>query len=173
MNVIAFTAVLFIIYIFITLSNVYKTKKQWKALNHQGITKENLITVETYAGGHPGMDNNISDTVLYKFENLLIIADQVSPGAPPENKSFIPLESIRNIGIIDSNSLENIIKNEKAFLVGTFALTWQNKRENEQVFVIIDWCDGNLEHSTIFSFEGRKAMQKAKIALKALIKILN
>lgn len=163
-------ALALIIYIVVVGSK--KNKQDWAVLIQKGITKESLIKAETYVGGHPELDKNLTNSVIYKLENELIISDQLAPNAPPVKRCTIPIESVKNINIEDSSTIENKVTLGRAILVGVFALAWRKKKKNELAFVTIDWNDGKFEHSTIFSFEGINAMQKANTARNALIKIL-
>jgi hypothetical protein len=66
--------------------------------------------------------------------------------------------------------MEKRITLGRVLLVGIFALAWRKKKKNELAFVTIEWKE-KFENSTIFSFEGQEAMQKANTARNELIKM--
>jgi hypothetical protein len=136
-------------------------------MKKDGILQDNLIKVGSYVGGHPKIDDFIKISSIYKKEPNLIITD--TRLIYPEYKGEIPIDKIKSILLEDSSTIENKITLGRVLLVGIFALAWRKKKKNELAFVTIDWTDGNFEHSTIFSFEGKDAMQTANTTRNRLI----
>lgn len=137
-------------------------------MKKDGISQDNLIKVGSYVGGHPKIDNLVKTSSIYKKGSNLIITD--TRLIYPEYKGEIPIDKIKSILLEDSSTIENKITLGRVLLVGIFALAWRKKKKNELAFVTIDWNDGNFDHSTIFSFEGKDAMQTANTTRNRLIR---
>lgn len=147
-------------------------KRNNERFKEEGINPKEIVNVGTYAGGHPGIDNNIKPAVIYRKEKKFMIAYRETPFSYPMIKGEIPTERIKEIILDDATTLDNKITVGRILLVGIFALGWKKKKKNELAFVTIEWNDGRFKHSAIFSFEGKDAMQKANTARNRLLKII-
>lgn len=157
----------------IVLTGISASKQQKKTneiLHKRGISESDLIKTGSYVGGHPEGDVTIIGTCIYNKTDELIICERQTGLSVPSEKFKISKKSIKNIIVEDSSSIENKVTLGRALLVGIFALAWRKKKKNELAFVTIEWSDGRFEHSTIFSFEGKDAMQMANTARNSLIK---
>lgn len=168
-----FLLVMFVLLIVSTgISNSKRQEKTNKILHQRGISESDLIKTGSYVGGHPEGDVTIVGTYIYNKPDELIICERQSELQVPSEKFKISKNSIKNIVVEDSSSIENKVTLGRALLVGIFALAWRKKKKNELAFVTIEWNDGRFDHSTIFSFEGKDAMQKANTARNKLIKLV-
>ena len=173
MAVLYISVFLMLIFIFTLIAGSYENKKQWTNLNLNGVTKDDLIHVGAYLGGHPGLNSSNINSVIYKLEKDLIIAEQPVQSAAQKKKSFILISSIKIVQVEDSNSIEKRVTLNRALLVGLFDLILHKKNTNEIAFLVIDWIDNRSEHSTIFLLEGKNAMHKAINAQEKIVKLLN
>lgn len=167
--IIAFLIILFILTL---IADFNKNRKQWTILGWHGISKEDMIPVGTYIGGHPNIDTSKFRAVIYKFEKDLIIAQQSSPGRPPERLAFIPVSSVKNVQVENSSYGGDHIIPERPLMVDIYSHKLPHEKKTEHQFVIINWEDGQSVYSTIFSFEGKNVIQKANDARNALIKAI-
>lgn len=161
-----------VLFIIMGASGSEKKKKTDQILLEKGLKQEDIIFLGTYIGGHPDLDDNISFSVIYPKNNILIIAKQISELEVPVEKCSIAIESIKDVAIENASTIENKVTLGRVLLVGVFALAWKKKNKNELAFISINWFDGKFEHSTLFSFEGKDAAQKANTARNRLIKII-
>lgn len=141
-------------------------------LKKKGINKSKLVSVGTYVGGHPNIDNNIEDALIYVSDESFKIAKKISGKRPIAFYTPIPIASIKNISLEDSTTIDKKVTLGRVLLVGIFALAWKKNKKNEMAFVSIDWNDGRFDHSTLFSFVGTDATQKANTARNKLIRML-
>ncbi len=153
--------------------SVNKDEKRNQArYKKEGINPLEIISTVTYSGGHPNINDNINPSVIYKQKDELIIAYRQFPNMYPVAKGKIKLERIKDIVLDDATTIDTKITVGRILLVGIFALGWRKKKKNELAFVTIEWSDGRFKHSTIFSFEGKDAMQKANSSRNKLLKII-
>lgn len=158
----------------IGLINANNESKETKAkMKDIGMDYSQFVSLGTYAGGHPDMDNTVDNIYIRNEDNILsFYTIQVygisMPKAVPN--AAIPCADITDITIEDATSIEKKITVGRIFLVGIFALGWRKKKKNELAFLVIEWKKGKFEHSTTFSFEGKDAFQKANTARNQLIK---
>jgi hypothetical protein len=145
--------------------------KRTAFLKNMGIDPNELVKVGAYVGGHPDIDNHYSSCVIYLKDNNLKICHE-NEIAIPRFLADIDKDKIIYISIEDSSSIEKKVTLGRVLLVGIFALAWKKKKKNEMAFLAIDWNDGKFEHSTLFSFEGKDAMQTANTARNKLIRLV-
>jgi len=167
--IIAFLIILFILTL---IAGFNKNRKQWTILGWHGISKEDMIHVGTYIGGHPNIYTSKFRAVIYKFEKDLIIAEQFSPRTPPERKAFILGSSVKNVQVENSIFDGDHIIPERPLMVDINSHILPHEKKTELQFVIINWEDGQSVYSTIFSFDGKNAIQKANAARNAIVKAI-
>lgn len=159
----------FFVYIMIS-TNKERSESEAK-MKEKGMDYSQFITLGTYGGGHPNLDETINGIYCRKEDGILSLYHiPVMTVSMPNKVADIPIDSITDITIEDASSIEKKITIGRIFLVGIFALAWRKKKKNELAFLIIEWKKGKFEHSTIFSFEGTEAFQNANVARNQLIK---
>lgn len=133
-----------------------------------------MIRIGKYVGGHPQIDDVVDSVSLHPsddaFEVFKTIWIQDKLYEIPEKIAAIKFDSIKNVTIEDSSSIEKKITLGRVLLVGVFALGWRKKKKNELAFLNIEWFDGRFNHSTLFSFESKDSFQKANKARNSIIK---
>ena len=146
--------------------------KRWdESLKSEGINPECLIHVGSYAGGHPAIDNQIKICVIFPEKDDLVIYER-DVSQYPKKKGIIPIRSINNILLEDSTTIEHKVTVGGIFLYGMYAWAMKEKEKNELAFVTIEWNNGKFNNSTIFSFDGKDAMQTANKARNQLLKLI-
>lgn len=142
-------------------------------LASKGIDRNELIYVGEYVGGHQNIDNNYKRCVIYARQDRLLINGQDSEFEVPYYIGEIIMNSISNITIEDATTIENKVTLGRLILVGAYAFAWKKKKKNEMAFMSIDWKGDAFDNQTIFSFEGRDALQNANTARDDLIWLIN
>lgn len=166
--------VAFIVFLIVGIINTNNESQESKAkMKEKGMDYSQFVSLGTYAGGHPNIDNTVENVYARKESDYLslyrIPAMNISMPDKIQNAD-IPLESINDITIEDASSIEKKITVGRIFLVGIFALGWRKKKKNELAFLVIEWKKGKFDNSTTFSFEGKEAFQNANAARNRLIK---
>jgi len=110
------------------------------------------------------MQSYVKDDLVFLFP-----WDNMNTASIKDPLARISNDSITNIVIEDSSTIEKRVSFGRVFLVGIFALAWQKKKKNELAYLIIEWNDGRFDHETMFQFEGKDAMTKANTARNKLI----
>lgn len=144
-------------------------KKVDEMLEKHGLKSEGFKPIGTYVGGHPDVNETIHYMQIYQEGKTIRFYSSMSATFAPVLKFSIDADSIKNIQIEDSSSIEKRLTVGRLMLVGVFAFAWKKKEKKELVFVVIDWNDGRFDHATTFSFEGANAMQSANTARNNLI----
>jgi len=165
-------AMLIITFIITGISAESNIKKKNERLRKAGINPNAVFSVGKYVGGHPNIDKTIEKCSIYKRTEDVVICE-VGQNYFPTPKSRIPINSIKNIQVEDASSIEKKITLGRVLLVGVFALAWRKNKKDEHAFVTIDWDDGKFDHSTVFAFDGKNAMQNANTARNNLIKMVH
>jgi hypothetical protein len=141
-------------------------------LKTKGLKPTNFKKCGNYVGGHPSLDKPIVGTAILRSDDVLKIYEfPFSTKVPKYMAADIPIAAIKNIQVEDASSLDKKVTLGRVLLVGVFALAWKKKKKNELAFVTIEWKD-RFEHQTVFSFEGKLAMQSANTARNSIISIL-
>lgn len=145
-------------------------KKRMRDLN---MSYSQFYPLGTYVGGHPNLDHTKEQVYFRKVDDLISFyrIETIGTSMPDNLHVNIEIDSIENITIEDASSIEKKITVGRIFLVGVFALAWKKKKKNEVAFVSIEWKRGKFSHSTLFTFEGADAFEKANIARNKLISI--
>jgi len=166
--------ILLIGFIFAVIAGIWQgesnLKKKNQGLKKMGLDPNQIFRVGKYVGGHPDIDKVIELCSIYKKNDSLLICEP-NYNLLPATKARIPLTSIKNITIEDSSSIDKKVTLGRVLLIGVFALAWRKNKKDEHAFISIDWNDGKFDHSTLFSFEGKDAMQKANISRNKLIQM--
>ena len=168
-----FWAVLAILFVIIVVSAVSGSKDMKHVEEHlklKGLKVSDFKKCGAYVGGHPLLNETIQGMTAIKQEDQLMLFEFPSISVVPKHKANIPIDKITNIQVEDSSSIEKKLTIGRLFLVGIFAFAWKKKKKNELAFVTIQWKD-KFENNTIFSFEGKDAMQNANTARNALINL--
>jgi len=165
-------AVFILAFIATAISSESNIKKKNERLQKSGIDPNTIYSIGKYVGGHPKIDKTIEKCSIYKRTEDIVICE-VGQDYFPSPKSRIPINSIKNIQVEDATSIEKKITLGRVLLVGVFALAWRKNKKDEHAFVTIDWNDGKFDHSTIFAFDGKLAMQTANTARNCLIKMVH
>jgi hypothetical protein len=147
-------------------------RKRGEALENRGIDPGELIQVGAYVGGHPDIDDFCSSCVIYSREGKLNICKLEGDLNLPKDLAFICTSDIADIVVEDSSSIERKVTLGRVFLVGVFALAWKKKKKNEVGFITIEWNDGKFNHSTVFSTEGKDALQKVNTVRNKLYRLI-
>jgi len=124
-----------------------------------------------YVGGHPLLNNTVNNILAREDEQEIGLYKSLSLFESPTRIASIPINAISNIQISDATTIENKITLGRVLLVGVFALAWRKKKKIEHTFLIVTWKNGKFDNDTIFSFEGKNAMQKTNIARNELIQM--
>lgn len=130
-----------------------------------GIDSKRKISVGTYVGGHPNI-NNSQPTDLYLYNDSIKIAT--------EGKVLAEIGStdVKNITIEDDTQVRHRIGLKRMVLLGPLSLAVKKKVVEQHSFLTIEWNDGRFDHDTIFRFDGKGAMQSANWARNQIIKVI-
>jgi len=150
--------------IFVLKKGVVEEVEENKTVNTTGVSPNDFESMGNYIGGHPGSENMITGTVFKKNSDCCLFFYKDKSYNMPEFKFKIKVKAFKNISVEDFASIEKKIASGHITLTGA-AISALKKRENgPTAFVTIDWTDGISNHSAVFSFDGKEAVQKAKIA---------
>ena len=127
--------------------------------------------IGNYVGGHPLLNNTINDVYACELEDVIGLYINKSWNFNPIRIASLNIKAISNIQINDASTIDSKVTLGRVLLVGVFALAWRKKKKTEQVFLIITWKKEMFENQTIFSFDGKNAMQKANTARNELIQM--
>lgn len=156
--------------IFAFQGNKEDKQKQDAFLKKKGLSLSDFrLSNAKYVGGHPNADMEFShvafvpvnDVIEFYYGQFIIKGN--------DYKFSIKKSDIKNISFEDATTMEKRVTLGRVLLVGVFALAWRKKKKNEIAFVVIDWNDGQFDHSTTFSFEGSNAAQQANMFRNRLI----
>lgn len=146
-------------------------KKRQEGMKKMRIIADHVVFAGKYAGGHPDIDKTLENCNIYLKNGILNIC-VYDVRQLLSTKAIIPVDSVKNITVEDSSSIDKKVTLGRVLLVGIFALAWRKNKRNEYAFVTIEWNDGKFDHSSIFAFEGKNAMQTANTTRNALIKLV-
>ena len=167
-----------------------KMKKQMEflqLLNEHGLTFSEMTRYFCkYVGGHPERDEESRENIFFGVKNeKLIFFDGYSSngyysGGMEGNMSTkvkiesdstlkhlfdIPIKSITDIRYFDATT------SSTAALVGGSNWAIPIRMKQGDASVLIDWNDGNFNHSTEFRFEGTQANKRANTLRNKFIKM--
>lgn len=148
-------------------STADKTEKQFKDRYQSNLS--DLKYSGTYVSGHPSIDDSIKETY------LLLGKEDVKIFIGPGNllKGRVPKESITNVVMEDSSTIQNRVTVGRLLMTGIFAFAWKKKTKQECAYFIIEWDKGQFKNETIFEFEGKGSIQKANALRNKFISYLS
>lgn len=160
--------IIFIVLVFVGLvTEGEKNQKKFKDRYQTNLSQ--LKSSGTYISGHPSIDNSMKDThLLLDNEDVKIFI-----GAGSLLKGRIPKESITNVAMEDSSTIQNRVTVGRLLMTGIFAFAWKKKTKQECAYFIIEWDKGQFKNETIFEFEGKGSIQKANALRNKFISYLS
>lgn len=161
------------VFIILLIRGNKEEKQTREILARDGLKQSHFTRVGRYIGGHPDQNNEILSMTVRDDGEDLDFYDHFGEVGMPKYKFAIPKESIINITMEDSSTMEKKITLGRVLLVGVFALAWKKNKKNEMAFVTINWKVDRFEHNTLFVHEGKNAMQKANTSRNHLIKLIS
>jgi hypothetical protein len=145
-------------------------KQVEESLKKKGLKFSDFKKCGTYVGGHSSIDETIEGIAIRKDKEILKIYEFPTQLKMPKYRAEIPIDKITEIKVEDASSIQRKLTVGRLLLVGIFAFAWKKKKKDELAFVTIEWKE-KFEHNTIFSFEGKDAMQNANTVRNQLIKL--
>jgi hypothetical protein len=165
----------FIIAIGIIISLVVLFKRRFaddaedNAVKAAGNEALDTTPIGNYVGGHPQLNKPHPDFVFKRNSHCCIFFYSNHSDNPPELRFKIKAGSFRNISVEDITSIEN----GNHSLPDKALSLFKKKNKDQMALLKIRWMDGESEHTTMFSFVGNDAMDKAGKAKENLLKALN
>jgi len=130
-----------------------------------------LLVSGTYVSGHPSLNDSLKDT------RLLLEPKSVKLFSVDANgfhfKTTIAKETITNVVMEDSSTIQNRVTVGRLLLTGIFAFAWKKKTKQECAYFIIEWNQAQFKNETIFEFEGTGSIQKANTLRNKFITYLS
>ena len=160
-----------VLFVIFGISGSKELKRTESKLAESGKRLQDFKRIGNYVGGHPDINETINNIVISEDEQDLGLYEQKSVFDMPNYIAKIPIKAVTDIQIEDASSIDKKITLGRVLLVGVFALAWRKNKKIEHSFVTITWKDGQFEHQTIFSFEGKEAITKANTARNEIIKM--
>jgi hypothetical protein len=151
---------------------VDETKENTNTALKDGSTVD-FKSMGSYIGGHPASENMIPTAAFRRNSDCCMFFYKDRSYDMPEFKFKIKIKSIKNVSVEDLPSIEKKFSSGGINLAGEAITALRKKRKRPMAFITIDWTDGQLNHSTVFSFEGSDAMQKANNAKDNFLRALN
>lgn len=146
-------------------SNEKKFEEKYKRKNSE------LILSGTYVSGHPLLNESIKSTYILLDNNDVKIFSFDHTGYVLN--SIILKESIVNVVMEDSSTIQNRVTVGRLLLTGIFAFAWKKKSKQECAYFVIEWKQGQFNNETIFEFEGSGSIQKANTLRNKFINYLS
>jgi hypothetical protein len=150
--------------------------KEAEPMNHsnaQHISHKDFEPMGNYLGGHPGSENMITSAVFRKNSNCCLFFYKDGSYSMPEFKFKIKIKSFKNIFVDDLSSFEEKVISGRIKLTSAAGKILKKNKSGKMAFVTINWTDGQSEHSTVFSFEGKDSLEKANTARGNFLQSLN
>lgn len=144
-----------------------------KNLPSQGLSHNDFETIGNYLGGHPASANMITSTVFRKNSDCCLFFYKDGSYSMPEFKFKIKIRSFKDITVEDLDSIEKKIASGTITLDSVSTSSLKKKKNGQLAFVTINWVDGESDHTSVFSFEGKDATQKANKAKDSFLRALN
>lgn len=143
-------------------------------LSARGITEKEFISdAGQYIFGHPEIDKqHFKKTTLALQEGNIVIYQNLSDttfALSSSGKIENVRESVKNIEVEDSSTIERRATFGRMLAVGVFAFAWKKKKVNELAFVTIEYNDGKFKHEVTFKVEGKDSLNKANSIRNKLI----
>lgn len=159
--------------ILVLKKGVVKERGQINKSAVQGITLSDFEPMGNYLGGHPGSESVIASTVFRKNSDCCLFFYKDGSYSMPEYKFKIKIRSFKNIFVDDFSSFEKKLTSGAITLTKEASNSIKKKNDGQLAFITINWTDGQSDHSTVFSFEGKDAMQRANTARDSFLRTLN
>lgn len=160
-------------FIFVLKKGVAEDGEENKNSDSSGISHSDFEPMGSYLGGHPASDNIITNTAFKKNSDCCMFFYKDHSYNLPEFKFKIKIKSIKNISVEDLSSIEKKLTSGDIDLTVEAAKAMKKKKIKPQAFITIDWTDGQVIHSTLFSFKGKDAMKKATNARDSFLRMVN
>ena len=145
--------VVFIVGVFFLAKDHEKIDLVFKKENN--VSVRDLLPAGTYVSGHPLLNES------FKGATLLLGENEVKIFTAFAERAIILKESITNVAMEDSSTIQNRVTVGRLLLTGIFAFAWKKKTKQECAYFIIEWKQGQFNNETIFEFEGKGSIQKA------------
>ena len=159
--------------ILVLKKGVVKEGEQTKHSTAQNTSHNDFESMGNYLGGHPGSENMIASTVFRKNSDCCLFFYEDGSYNMPEYKFKIKIKSFKSIFVDDLPSFEKKVTSGNIILSGAAGKILKKKKSRQLAFVTINWTDDHAEHSTVFSFEGKEALQKANTARANFLQSIN
>jgi len=112
------------------------------------------VIFSRYAGGHPKIEEFIQPCLIYyESDKLHICSYSVDQKAYIAEIGAIPRESITEVRVDDSFAILKKITKEQWKKLSPYFRGFDNYRDEDVGFLVIDWHDGKEQQSTYFSIE--------------------
>ena len=144
-----------------------------KAVFTTEISHKDFAPIGNYIGGYPGSDNVINTTIFKRNSDCCLFFYKDHSYNLPEYKFKIKIKSFKSISVEDLPSIKKKVTSGSVSLTSAAGSMLKKKKKKQMAFVTINWTDGQSDHSTVFSFEGKDAMQKANIAKDNFLRAVN
>ncbi len=166
------------IFALVVLFVVYSNKKRREdvaehILNRQGLSARDFFESGTYIGGHPSATEIIHSLVFRRTPKEFAFYVRPANVYLPAEKFSIPVDSVTNIDLEDTSTVEEKVTAHRILLLGPFALAFKKQIKRDSCFVSIEWNEGKQIYSTYFYFDGYNAMLNANEFRYKLIAELN
>lgn len=158
--------------IFVLKKGIDETEEK-KPESYKSETSVDFENMGSYIGGHPNIENPISNTVFRKNSDCCLFFYKDRSYSMPEFKFKIKVKSFKNISVEDFHSIEKKLSSGTISLTSAASSAIMKKKNKQTAFLTINWKDGLSDHSTVFSFEGKDSMKKANIAKDSFLRALN
>jgi hypothetical protein len=162
----------------VLLFAVYNNRKRREEvaehiLNRQGLSARDFFESGTYIGGHPTVTEIIRSLVFRRTPKDFVFYVRPTNVYIPAEKFSIPVDSVMNIELEDTSTVEEKVTARRILLLGPFALAFKKQIKRDSCFVSIEWKEGKQIYSTYFYFDGYNAMLNANDFRYKLIAELN
>lgn len=162
--ILAFIALL----IFAAVSSGNSNQKEFETKYNR--KPSDLLNSGTYVSGHPILDKSFKNTTLLLDPDTIKIFETDANGF--NLRAEIKKESITNVVMEDSSTIQNRVTVGRLLLTGIFAFAWKKKTKQECAYVVIEWNQAQFKHETIFEFEGKGSIERANTLRNKFINYL-
>ncbi len=146
-------------------SNIDSFEKQFNCKN------SDRLHSGTYISGHPDINESKKDTSLLLSNNDVKIIFVDANGF--KLLGTIPKESISNVSMEDSSTIQSRVGVKRLLAVGIFAFAWKKKEKIECAYLVIEWKKGSFDMETLFEFEGNGSINRANTLRNTFINYLS
>jgi hypothetical protein len=162
----------------VILFTVYNNRKRREEvaehiLNRQGLSARDFVESGTYIGGHPSVTEIIPSLIFRRTPQDFMFYIRPTNVYLPAEKFSIPVDSVTNIDLEDTSTVEEKVTAHRILLLGPFALAFKKQIKRDSCFVSIEWKEEKQIYNTYFYFDGYNAMLNANEFRYKLIAELN